>query len=353
MSNLSQIDHQNGIGKNFLVAQAVPDDDLMAWAQFYFEHEVTTAPSSRDKQRYAIQLFIDFMRREYGDSERLKWSPRVSKDYQATLQRTFHEKGGRRWSDRSIDTFIDHLKAFSKCIHKHAPFPLGQPMAKIKKLNKVLLNTERALTKRERNLMLDGADQLLVVGGRSKDRARFSRKEERPVRKDYRPYRNRAIIGLLIGSGMRRAAITNINLADINFEENVIPVLEKGGAVKYYDVSQEGMDALQDYLTYERQVDDAHWQSPALFLKAACVAGKGGRMSPQMVNRVWDHVRQYTGVSATRTPHSARHWMGKHIMDKTGNPRAVQIKLQHDNVMYSMTYTDPTHDEIHDALNRP
>lgn len=62
-----------------------------------------------------------------------------------------------------------HLKTFAKWILQHSPFRLGQPMAKIlcyRVGNH--LEIERALTKQER-WILDAADQLLLVGGRSRD----------------------------------------------------------------------------------------------------------------------------------------------------------------------------------------
>ena len=55
------------------------------------------------------------------------------------------------------------------------------------------LEIERALTKQERNRILDAADQLLLVGGRSRDRHRNGGVIP-PQRKNYRPYRNRAIV---------------------------------------------------------------------------------------------------------------------------------------------------------------
>ena len=78
-----------------------------------------------------------------------------------------------RRSDRTVNRMTAHLKTFAKWIHQHRPFPLGQPMAKITMLSvSNHLEIERALTKQERNRILDAADQLLLVGGRSRDRHR-------------------------------------------------------------------------------------------------------------------------------------------------------------------------------------
>jgi integrase len=90
------------------------------------------------------------------------------------------------------------------------------------------LEVDRALTAAERRRLLDAADLLLAIGGRSKDRKRY-KTGERPRRKGYRPYRNRAIIYTLIETGMRRAAVTYIDQAQVDLAGRRLTVVEKGG----------------------------------------------------------------------------------------------------------------------------
>jgi hypothetical protein len=102
---------------------------------------------------------------------------------------------------------LAHLKTFAKWIHKFKPLPLGNTMTKMKLMpigNSLAI--ERAISPTKRRRILDAADTLPIVGGRSKDRHRF-RDKERPMRKGYRPFRNRAIVYTLIETGMRRAAV--------------------------------------------------------------------------------------------------------------------------------------------------
>ena len=130
-----------------------------------------------------------------------------------------------------------HLKAFATWIHSLQPFPLGHPMAKIK-LPAIgsSLQSERALTPPERWRLLDAADQLRLTGGRSKDRKRY-RTGQRPMRKGYRPYRNRVIIYTLIETGMRQAALTNLNIDDLDPQRRTLRVEEKGGYRHTYPIS--------------------------------------------------------------------------------------------------------------------
>lgn len=67
---------------------------------------------------------------------------------------------------------------------------------------------------------------LIKIGGVSKDRNRY-RNKERPRRKGYRAYRNRAIVYTLIETGMRRAEITRINIGNVDFLKGAITVVER------------------------------------------------------------------------------------------------------------------------------
>ena len=92
----------------------------------------------------------------------------------------------------------------------------------------------------------------------------------------YRPYRNRAIVYTLIETGMRRAAVTHLDLTQIDLAGRRLTVVGKGGATHTYQISREGAQALQDYLGHERDQDAARWPSPALFFAAASVPGARG-----------------------------------------------------------------------------
>ena len=87
-----------------------------------------------------------------------------------------------------------------------------------------------------------------------------------------------------------------------------------------------------------------------MFLPDAGNAKSTGRLSPLAVNRIWNAVADIAGV-AGKTPHAARHVMGRHIVEKTGNIAAVQRQLGHKNAAYSMQYARITAEELRDVLN--
>jgi site-specific recombinase XerD len=325
-------------------------DTISWWAEQYFRFEVTTASSSQQVQRRDIQLFISYMLEEEGRDERVVWSPRLSKAFQERMRKELVD-GHRRWSDRTVNRVMAHLKTFAKWIHKLRPFPLGNPMEKIR-LQPLGngLEVERALTISERRKILDAADLLVEIGGRSRDRGRY-RGAERPKRKGYRALRNRAIIYALIETGMRRAAAAALDLDSIDFKKKTATAEEKGGVEHAYQISNEGLQAIRDYIERERPQDDVKWRSPALFLSPFTNPHGNGRLTAQVINDVWNEVLEIASVEH-KTPHSARHAMGKHIMEKTGNVAAVQRQLGHKNAVYSMQYSRITADELDDVINQ-
>jgi integrase len=271
---------------------------------------------------------------------------RAFKDY---LKKKEWRKNKIGYSDRTINRMIAHLKTFAKWIHKLRPFSLGNPMAKLKLMPVGTgLEVERAITPAERRRILDAADSLPLVGGRSCDRHRY-RGQERPQRKGYRPYRNRAIIYTLIETGMRWAAVRNLNLDDIDFKKRSISAEEKWGRKHTYKITSEGLAAIKDYIEKERGEDFKRWRSPALFLSPSTTPHGTGRLSPIVINTVWNETCLLAEVEG-HTPHAARHAMGKHLIEKTGNLAAVQRQLGHTNATYSMQYTRITDEELGNAL---
>jgi integrase len=330
-------------------------DTVSAWAELYFLTEVTTGVRSRKEQVRDFRLFLAFLRDEIGCEERERWTPRVSRAFIDSLRSQLREDGRRRFADRTINRVVAHLKTFAKWIHRRRPFPDKEhPLQKIKALAEDgKLDIERALTPDERRRLLDAADHLPVLGGRSRDRRRYGDREfadERPRRKGYRPWRNRAIIYTLIETGMRRTEVTSIDLLSIDFDSRTLLITEKGGRLRKCPITRQGMKAISDYLDQERGNDaELFPQSPALFLPAETIVNSRGRLTPAVINRLWNDLCISARVTG-RTPHSARHAMGVDLVRKSGNPRTAQRQLGHRNPATTMQYMQFSEAEHRETL---
>lgn len=149
---------------------------------------------------------------------------------------------------------------------------------------------------------------------------------------------------------MRRAAVTQLNVDDVDATRQTVVTTEKGGLRHRYAISRKGLQAIGDYLARERSRDAAVHPGAALFLPAATVTQSSGRLTPQVINSIWSEACQLARISG-KTPNSARHAMGRHLMKKTGNAAAVQRQLGHSNVAYSLQYARITDAELQKVLD--
>ena len=330
------------------------EDRLSWWAENYLAHAVTTAPSSRQVQRRDLAAFVRFAGAE-GVTLRPGWSPRLSRAFLDHLRSTRRPGGERAWSDRTIHRVMAHLKRFARWVHSVAALPLGDPVRDLRlPAAGPGLDIERAITEAERRRLLDAADTLPLTQGRSRDRRRNKgvARPDRPVRADARPWRNRAMVYCLIETGMRRAALVALEASGIDWARGALAVVEKGGAAHAYAISRQGLAALRDYAERERPADAEAFPASRAFFLPAAGRRSNGRLGPVQVNRIWDAVCDAAAVPG-KSPHSARHAMGRRLIQRTGNIAAVQRQLGHRNAVYSIQYSRVTDQELHDALEEP
>ena len=320
-------------------------DTLDWWVELYFRLAVTTSQRSQKEQRRDLSLFLGFFSMEEGTLQRQRWTPRLSRVFVDWLRAKTTDNGSRHYSDRTINRILAHLKTFAKWTHKYRPLPLGNPIKGLKMLPVNRLDIERALTDSETRRMLDAADSLLQIEGLSRDRKRYKGLAKKPRSRRVRPFRNRAIVYILIATGMRRIAASQLNVNDIDFKKKEILAKEKGGGSHTYIISQEGLRAVGDYLENERPADNERWRSPALFLPGKQIPQGTGRLNVAGINDVWNKVAKLADVDG-KTPHSARHAMGRKVIKRTGNIAAVQQVLGHKNISSSAEYSRLSRDEL-------
>ncbi len=335
------------------LVHAPESDTLDRWAEAYLRYQVTTSESSQREQRRDLETFLSFLGLEVRDLRRPHWTPRVSREFLDHLRRCHDNRGQRRYSDRTVNRMLATLRPWARWIHALDPFPLGNPMSGLKNISVPVLDIERALRRNERRDILDAADRLPVEVGRSKDRRRHHLPPaERPRHRLTRPWRDRATLYTLLETGMRRAAVTAVDLAGVDFTSGTVTTVEKGGHSHTYAISRQGLAAIRDSIEHERSGDGEAWSSEALFLPAREVrSNRTGRLSPRTISNVWSRVCAMAGVTGLGC-HAARHAVGLHIIEKTGNPAAVQRQLGHRHAATSLQYCQVRTEELCELMDQ-
>jgi integrase/recombinase XerD len=152
--------------------------------------------------------------------------------------------------------------------------------------------------------------------------------------------RDRSVLELLYGTGMRISELTGLSLSDLALEEQLVRVFGKGSKERMVPLGRYARQALEAWLDpggrpalvpqkWARRAD-----SGAVFLNL-----RGGRLTRQ---GAWGIVRQYgrrAGLDGRLTPHVLRHSCATHMLDHGADIRVVQELLGHASIATTQVYT--------------
>ncbi|WMI80705.1 tyrosine-type recombinase/integrase [Anaerotignum sp. MB30-C6] len=138
--------------------------------------------------------------------------------------------------------------------------------------------------------------------------------------------RDLAITTLLLGTGMRVSECVGINIKDIDFKNNAIKIVRKGGNEVFLYFGDEVQEALQDYLEERQQAITKEEGDDALFLSS-----QGKRITVRAVQKM---VKKYAlGVTIKNiSPHKLRSTFGTNLYQETGDIYLVADTLGHADV---------------------
>ncbi len=166
------------------------------------------------------------------------------------------------------------------------------------------------------------------------------------------PARDRAILELLYGCGIRNAELTGLNLKDIYWAQEVILVRGKGKKQRYVPLGDAAAHALREYLA-ERSArlaaggaDKSRRPTQALFvnmrLRGLNKAGGEARLTTRSVGRIVKRVAILRGLPSDVHPHTLRHAFGTHLLEEGADLRAIQELLGHERLSTTQRYTQLT-----------
>ena len=146
--------------------------------------------------------------------------------------------------------------------------------------------------------------------------------------------RDLAIAELLYSAGLRLSELVGANLNDLDRNEKVITVIGKGQKTRVVPVGGPALAALAEWMKYRPMDKEALGYDSPLF-----VTQRGKRMSPRAVQ---DRLRQLAikhGMTQRVHPHVLRHAFASHLLESSGDLRAVQELLGHANIATTQIYT--------------
>ena len=155
----------------------------------------------------------------------------------------------------------------------------------------------------------------------------FATKPDTPL--DIRDY---AIMELTYSSGLRLAEVVSLNVVDIDLTEGQVRVTGKGRKTRMVPVGRMACRAIRDWLV--ARLDQIAESEQALF-----VSKQGKRMSPRAVQKRMQVWSRKQGLDQRLHPHMLRHSFATHLLESSGDLRAVQELLGHADISTTQVYT--------------
>lgn len=330
-------------------------DSLGDWMERYFQMAVKGVRSEAVSKKIVLHLqrFKKFFTEFYGHD---RISTCLKRDVVA-WQSSLREYG---FAHSTINNHLASLSAFTTWVNAQDPniFPSGDPVKGIGELRLPPLEPRSLTDEQVRSLknLCDRLYRFYQLKGR-----RWSKKGEVPLMAHGRPYRDRAIVYILLSTGLRREELVILDFDQLipngpdslrkARQARIVRVQGKGKTERTVFLSADARGALADYLERER-LKDVNDLSKALFLSSMGIPARSpdGRLSPRAINLILSQIGRWHDsevkddsrkISPLR-PHDLRHTFAFQLAKVTGaDAYELERRLGHRSQRYIQRYTNP------------
>ena len=164
--------------------------------------------------------------------------------------------------------------------------------------------------------------------------------------------RDKAILELIYSSGLRLAEIISLDIDDIDFSDRVLTVTGKGKKTRSIPIGKYAIQAIDDWLKNRQALTSNN-------KKALFISNRGNRISPRSIQQRIKKWAIKQGLSTHVYPHMLRHSFASHILESSGDLRAIQELLGHADISTTQIYTHldfqhlaQVYDETHPRAHR-
>ena len=150
--------------------------------------------------------------------------------------------------------------------------------------------------------------------------------------KDPLSYRDKAILELFYSSGLRLAELCSLDLYELDLGSNIVRVTGKGNKVRELPIGRQANAALKAWLVQRNNL-------PIKDPQAVFLSRLGSRISVRAIQARVKHWAKVQGIDINVSPHMLRHSFASHMLESSGDLRAVQELLGHANISTTQIYT--------------
>ncbi len=143
--------------------------------------------------------------------------------------------------------------------------------------------------------------------------------------------RDRAMVELMYGSGIRVSELVSVNIADIDMKNRTLKVLGKGKKERIVPVGTYFLEAINEYLLRRQEL--VKRETDALFLNK-----NGGRITTRSVARIIKKYLNRCAINKKVSPHTLRHSFATHLLGSGADIRFIQELLGHSSLSTTQRY---------------
>lgn len=291
----------------------------------------------------AVDAFLDYLQLER------RMSPRTVVSYSADMKRfqafieTLKDGGANPGdvSDRDIRKFLSSMQSAGRSRRT-----ILRRLATLRSFYKYCIR---------RNICKNDPTAALAPMKREKrlpramERADVEKLLEATIGTSALKLRDRAMLELLYGSGLRLSELVGLDTFDYDQGSMTLRVMGKGSKERISPVGKVAAHALKEYLEEARPklLSPRGTEEKALFLSR-----RGSRLSGRQVERIMDKYMSIAGLRAGPSPHALRHSFATHLLDSGADLRAVQELLGHADISSTQIYTAVSRERLMSAYKK-
>ena len=160
-----------------------------------------------------------------------------------------------------------------------------------------------------------------------------------PNTETYLGYRDRCIMELFYSSGLRLSELVSLNKQDLDIQELLIKVHGKGKKQRMVPITQTAAHWLDTYINHPLRNQDSPQHRSEADPHAVFLNKWGKRLTTRSIDRHFTQYLKASGLSATITPHTIRHTIATHWLEKGMNLKMIQMLLGHNSLATTTIYT--------------
>jgi len=158
-------------------------------------------------------------------------------------------------------------------------------------------------------------------------------------------HRNRAIVEMLYGSGLRVSELVDLKLSDMYREEQYMLIHGKGSKQRLVPISQETEKWFSYWIEDRSHLPIQPKQEDYAFLNR-----RGHQLTRMMIFTIIRRLAEAAGITKTISPHTLRHSFATHLLQNGADLRVIQQLLGHENITTTELYTHLDVQDLRDAI---